>query len=259
MSYKEASILKSKTYEIEITGDKSPTLRPDQKESMHHMAGAASESVYLYYEALARYFSLSLNNPNRVTVLSFGFGLGYNEVLTVIYFLKHKLDISQLVLVSYEKDLFLYELFNSWLEASSAIDDSVFDGVWSGIKKALRLSEHEMPLAILKETLKQLLASKDWSQLGPVANVDDFNSFFDVVFYDAFSAKTNEFLWSELFLNDFFKTKLNSKLVFSTYACTAVLKRVAAVNHCEFDKRDGFMGKRNSSLIYRIDKPAIGN
>ncbi len=259
MSYKEESILKSKTYEIEITGDQSPTLRPDQKESMHHMAGAASESVYLYYEALSRYFSLDLDNQSQVRVLSFGFGLGYNELLTVIYFLKHKLDLSRLVLVSYEKDLFLYDLFNSWLGTDSVNGDSVFDGVWSGIQRTLTLSVHELPLVKVKETLNVLQARKDWSQLGPVASVDDFRSSFDVVFYDAFSAKTNEFLWSDLFLNDLFKTKLNSKLVFSTYACTAVLKRVAAVNNCEFDKRDGFMGKRNSSLIFRTVRRAIEN
>ena len=146
MRFKEESILKSKTYEIEITGDLSPTLRPDQKESMHHMAGAASESVYLYYEAVTRYFAINSDKHVNVRVLSFGFGLGYNELLTVVYFLKNKLELSRLSLVSYEKDLFLYDLFNSWLLEVLPGDDSVFEGVWSGIQRALNLPEDEISI-----------------------------------------------------------------------------------------------------------------
>lgn len=239
--------MKSKTYEIEITQDHSPTLRPDRKESMHHMGGAAGESVYLYYEALSRYF-FRYPAPNRLRVLSFGFGMGYNEILTVVFYLKHKRDLSQLDIISHEKDLFLYELFNTWLEDDEG--GSIYDKVYQGI--AEKFTDGVSPLKDVKTALKELKRQGQWQQMGPVMTVSDLEGSCDVVYYDAYSAKTNDYLWSEDFLTRFFETKLSANFVFSTYACTAVLKRVAANSGSRFEKREGFMGKRNSSLICRF-------
>lgn len=250
MAFKEAVIFNANNYEIQATEDLSPTLRPNGKESMHHMGGAASESVYLYYQALDFYFKA---NPDRtIRVLSFGFGLGYNELITVIYFLENKLDIERLNLISYEKDIFLYDLFNSWLNESVSSDKSIYDEVLYGVLRALAFHNVEISMTKIKAKTQEQLANGKWSQLGAVNYINDFSGAYDVVFYDAYSAKTNELLWSEEFLNEFFKTKLSQKFVYSTYACTAVLKRVASLNQCTFDKRDGFKGKRNSSLIYRL-------
>lgn len=251
MDYREDNAFRERDYVIEITQDLSPTLRPEQRESMHHMGGAAGESVYLYYEALVRYVQLS-STPQRV--LSFGFGMGYNEILTVVFFMQNEMDIKQLQLVSHEKDIFLYDIFNAWL-ISDLDEGSVFDQVFKGIEAALRSKESEVTKALNKKEVKKnliyLLQHKRWLQLGPVLIPNDFFGCFDVVFYDAFSSKTNGILWEETFLNDFFRSHLNSAFVFSTYACTGNLKRVAANNQSQFVKRDGFKGKRNSSMIFR--------
>jgi hypothetical protein len=179
--------------------------------------------------------------------------MGYNEILTVLYFLKNKRDLTKLKLFSYEKDLFLYDLFNQWIaQEDSSVSDSIFDQVYDGIQRA---TAHLLPLiskSEVKQAMRWLLEDKGWVQSGPVSNVSDFHGPFDVVFYDAFSAKTNDFLWTEEFLNDFFKSKLNPVFVFSTYACTGKLKRVAGLNNATFEKRDGFKGKRNSSRIIRV-------
>lgn len=249
MNYREANISISHDYDVEITGDGSPTLRPQKKESMHHMGGAAGESVYIYYEALVRYFQLP-SRKAELSVLSFGFGMGYNEILAVLFFLKNRLSLGRLSLFSHEKDLFLYELFNFWLK-DSASADSVFDEVYAGIERALATIGPPISKAELKDALGWILESKKWSQLGPVTTVDDFTGLYDIVFFDAFSAKTNDYLWTESFLSDFFKAQLNPVFVFSTYACTGVLKRVAVNCKADFVKRDGYQGKRNASLIFR--------
>lgn len=252
MNYKETSVFNFHEYEVELTGDQSPTLRPQKKESMHHMGGAAGESVYIYYEALVRYQALlSMQRALMpVHVLSFGFGMGYNEILSVVFFLKNRWDIKRLHLFSHEKDLFLYELFNNWLWSTES-EGSVFDEVYLGIERATSSFSGVVSKSVVKENLKWLIERKQWSREGPVKDNSDFSGVYDVVFYDAFSSKTNDYLWTEDFLSELFRTRLNPTFVFSTYACTGVLKRVAAASKAQFIKRDGYKGKRNSSLIYR--------
>lgn len=253
MSYREEKDFKIRDYEVELTGDMSPTLRPQKKESMHHMGGAAGESVYLYYEALLRYFQNPVveQGHSSTRILSFGFGMGYNEILTILFYLKDKRDLSLLRLFSYEKDFFLYDLFNQWIREPST-EGSVFDDVYSGI---IRVAEHlsiAADINDLKRSFIFLLENKFWIQNGPIHEVSEFHRPFDIVFYDAFSAKTNEHLWTEDFLQNFFATCLNPRFIFSTYACTGVLKRVALNNRSQFEKRPGFLGKRDSTMISRI-------
>lgn len=251
MVFLEENILQQHQYSIEITMDQSPTLRLDLKESMHHMGGAAGESVYLYYEALARFYCLCPTRMNMdFTVLSFGFGLGYNEILTVLFFLINNLNLSSLKLDSREKDVFLYALFNTWLEAEGPTE-SIFNEVYAGIARSLKIDLASIPMSKIKTALCELRNSGRWLQRGAITEVENFEGRYDVVLYDAFSAKMDGLLWSEEFLFDFFKTQLSKHFVFSTYACTAVLKRAALNSQSYFDKRAGFMGKRNSSLIYR--------
>ncbi|MBL7543956.1 MAG: hypothetical protein JNL11_09075 [Bdellovibrionaceae bacterium] len=251
MGYREEKDFKLRNYEIELTGDQSPTLRPDNKESMHHMGGAAGESVYLYYEALLRFFKDGRLESVPTRVLSFGFGMGYNEILTVLFYLKNQRDLSQLRLFSYEKDTFLYALFNSWLQERGS-SQSVFDDVFAGIQRVTLSFESQTLIHEVKASLRFLLENKLWMQNGPIHSVSDFAGPYDVVFYDAFSAKTNDYLWTEEFLGNFFSHHLSPRFVFSTYACTGVLKRVALASQSQFEKRAGFKGKRDSTMISRL-------
>tara|TARA_B110001454_G_C12723308_1_gene436487 strand:+ start:32194 stop:32955 length:762 start_codon:yes stop_codon:yes gene_type:complete len=253
MDYKETNVFKSYEYDVEITGDGSPTLRYQRKESMHNRRGAAGESVYIYYHALLQYAELETAKKmnHELRVLSLGFGLGYNEIATVMCWLKNKWNLEKLELVSYEKDLFLYELFNAWLIGPSD-SKSVFDDVFVGMETALNSFPPAVPLSDLKTAMIWLLENKKWMQAGLIKSVDDFDGYYDVVFFDAFSSKVDSCLWTEEFLNEFVKTRLNSTFVLSTYACTGALRRVAANNRAQFVKRIGYKGKRNASLIFRI-------
>ena len=133
--------MKKTEYQIEITEDGSPTLRWGAGESMHHSGGAASESIYIYQAALDFWLhsqrvplghsltstlNLSILNENSiynqaidfdsVSIMSLGFGLGYNEILVALWALKNQIPLNKVLLTSYEKESFLYEEFNLWLE-----------------------------------------------------------------------------------------------------------------------------------------------
>ena len=73
----------------------------------------------------------------------------------------------------------------------------------------------------------------------------------NVICYDAFSQNTIQPLWQAEFLDSFIKKYESSDCVFTTYACTGVLKKVLTKNNFELIKKPGFSGKRESTLAYR--------
>ena len=69
-------------FTIVTTADGSPSLSIEDSsgyvEKMHHAAGAMSESIYIYGEAVQKV----LDRRWPLRVLSVGLGLGYNELIT---------------------------------------------------------------------------------------------------------------------------------------------------------------------------------
>ena len=71
-------------FEIEITGDGSPSLRllesvdpaKDKGESMHHSGGACAETLLIYGQPIA----LTLQKVEKAHFLIVGLGLGYIEL-----------------------------------------------------------------------------------------------------------------------------------------------------------------------------------
>ena len=63
-------------FEVEITGDGSPTLRLMPGECMHHSGGAAEETELIYGRVIRKSFEV-IPKPH---FLSVGLGLGYVEM-----------------------------------------------------------------------------------------------------------------------------------------------------------------------------------
>lgn len=72
-----------------------------------------------------------------------------------------------------------------------------------------------------------------------------------MICYDAFSQKTNNPLWQKEFLEKFIHDHAEEDCVFTTYACTSVLKKVLTEKKFQLIKRPGFFGKRDSTLALR--------
>lgn len=269
-----------KGYSVEITGDGSPTLRWGVGESMHHSGGAASESVYIYRTALDFLSSVRDHQITQVTILSeeqlqastlgcrgnmvimsLGFGIGYNELLVADWILKNQFRGDQIKLYSYEKENFLYENFNLWLENKLSPLNPVFDLILDKIisaDEALLLadksdnSEQVKRKKNIKKILWELKQKKLWIQesalVPPFESLEKFNLFL----FDAFSHKTTPELWDNSFLDALFRKNISTPCVFSTYACRGDLKRVLQKNNFQFLKRLGFKGKRDATLAFKI-------
>ncbi|AGH95547.1 MnmC family methyltransferase [Pseudobdellovibrio exovorus] len=228
-------------FTVESTNDGSPTLRlPDQGESMHHSGGAASETFYIYKSVIQEASQLLERSKTCVV----GLGLGYIEISWAQVIPNTEAHS----LVSFEIEESLRQNFMSWLELpTDALEHTLYDDIYQSLKE-FGISA---PQIQVKQHLKQNF------QLNPIEHdLRDFVSpskplRWNIVCYDAFSSKTNQDLWTEDFLQKFIDNHCEEDCVFTTYACTGILKRVLVSRGFEFVKRTRFKGKSDSTLALR--------
>lgn len=217
------------------TGDGSPSLR-GATEPMHHLGGAYSETQYIYGEAL-RHLVNEGSDSSEWRVLVVGLGLGYIELLAMAEALKNN---RTLFLLTYEIEQGLVDLFLSWLkdETQSLVYDRMLD-----------FFNPDYPNFNLKEELLRAFVERRWKIHGELNKNSLPTVKYQALMFDAFSGKSTPDLWSEEFLLEFLeKTSDPSFCVFSTYACTGVLKRTLNSLGFQVQKRVGFQGKRHSTL-----------
>lgn len=229
-------------FTIESTNDGSPTLRlPDQGESMHHSEGAASETFYIYKSVIQE--ASRLLGRSKTCVV--GLGLGYIEISWAQVISNTEAHS----LTSFEIEESLRSNFVSWLDNSEG--SSAESNIYSDIHRSLE----SLGVSAQQEQVKQNL--KENFQVFPIEH--DLRDFvkeekpyrWNIICYDAFSSKTNQDLWTEDFLKKFVDNHCEEDCVFTTYACTGLLKRVLVSRGFEFIKRPRFKGNRDSTLALR--------
>ena len=238
-------------FEVEITGDGSPSLRllqaiddkTEKGESMHHSGGAAEETELIYGRVIHECF----NHTPEPHFLSVGLGLGYVE-LTIAReaLLKRNLNFS---IESFELVPELKFLFQAWLKGESLSSEiqNVYDLMAQSVLKT-----HFLELKNLKSLLNEKQAQQRWRLQGPLLAQSPFLSLAHGILFDAFSSKTSPDLWTEEFLVDFFTRASANDSVISTYACRGTLKRALKQSAFAVQIREGFKGKRNSTLAWRL-------
>jgi hypothetical protein len=237
-------------FEVEITGDGSPSLRllkptyadGDKGESMHHSGGAAAETELIYGRVLRRCFS-QVEAPH---FLSVGLGLGYVEMTVAREaFFKQNLNFT---LESFESISELKNLLLAWLQEwpLPPVIQTVYDQVLAYV-----LKDSSVPGADLKNLLLKKLSGAEWHVQGALAAGFQLMKPAHVLLFDAFSSKTTPDLWDEDFLSDFFRRGLQTDGMVSTYACRVSLKRALQATGFQVEVREGFQGKRNSTLGVR--------
>lgn len=241
-------------FEIEITGDQSPSLRllssvdptKDRGESMHHSGGACAETLLIYGEPIHKVLE-KIEKPHFLIV---GLGLGYIELVIAREALLLGKSSSQVELItSYESVPELREFFFKWLHNQK---EELHEEVWNTYESVL---QHLTLGTFLKgEELKSFLRDhfKNLSAIQEALHPDvTLISKYHGILYDAFSSKTSPFLWEEEFLVYLLHEGAANSCLLSTYACKGSLKRALRKEGFEVIIRDGFQGKRNSTLGVR--------
>lgn len=226
-------------FDLEFTADGSATLRVSGNgESMHHSGGALEETLMIYGQPLTEVFA-SVEKPR---VFSLGLGLGYCELVTAAAALKagKSYEMVTMELVEGLKTAFL-----GWLHGDfrgTAIGQDL--DVVAGSVAAATGTDGDA----LKDSLRSALKDGRWILLGALTPTDLPPGRYHALLYDIFSAKTAPDLWTEEFLLKFLDTCSETDTLFSTFACTGNLKRALRAKGYEVVQRDGFKGKRHSTL-----------
>lgn len=223
--------------EIQLTEDGSPTARHIidgiSGEAMHHLGGALSETLYIYRPAIEWGFS----QIARPAVLSVGLGLGYNELITAAYSVQsHK----PFYLQSFESDEVLKIQFLKFLNEDMESDH--YRAILKGVSTQLKVDD-----AQILSALRNALQTGSWVLRDALHGESIFDTRFDVILYDLYSAKTLESLWTEEFLIEFLRKVAHTSCAFATYAAKGNLKRALRKNDFNVEIREGFQGKRQST------------
>jgi hypothetical protein len=210
-------------FKLEQTKDGSPTLRlPFSGESMHHSGGAASETYYIYKSVIDQ--ALGKLYESKTCVV--GLGLGYIEISWALALLEQQKDAKFHTITSFEIVEELRNSFKSWL-----IKDS--QTIYDEVVKAFKAEDKSNSI---KHILNKNTINFD------ITNISEEQKW-NIICYDAYSSKTDKILWSEEFLNHFLRQHTEKDCIFTTYACTGVLKKVLAKNNFEIIRRPAFSGK----------------
>jgi tRNA U34 5-methylaminomethyl-2-thiouridine-forming methyltransferase MnmC len=155
---------------------------------------------------------------------------------------------SDFTLESFELVPELKEYFTLWLRGHALNNDiqEVYDQV---LKHVLKDSDVEAQK--LKDFLWQKLESRDLTLQGPLDSHSVFRVRAHCLLFDAFSAKTSPELWTEEFLVEFFNKATENDAMVSTYASRTTLKKALKTAEFFVEVREGFQGKRNSTLAFK--------
>ncbi len=221
------------SFSVVLTGDGSPSLR-GEGEPMHHLGGAYSETQYIYGEALRRLQQWPQLTEWKVLVV--GLGLGYIELLAMAEALKNNKPVQ---ILSYEINQDLVEAFLAWLKGE--LVENTYDCLYNFYQK-------DYPELDLKFALYEAYRQGRWQIRGAleVESLPDEN--YQALLFDAFSSKSTPDLWTEEFLQLFLKQTVKEQALFSTYACTGLLRRTLQTAGFAVEKRIGFLGKRNATI-----------
>lgn len=236
-------------FEIETTGDGSPSLRLLESvdpakyrgESMHHSGGAWAETLLIYGNCATQVFAETEKRPQFIVV---GLGLGYIELAIARAAVLQHQDIG--LISSFESVPELRSYFWNWLHERP---EAMQPDVWQTYEEVAKfvISGTGISIAEIKEKLRPLLPTPHHIHSELNSNFllpDQYHG----IMYDAFSSKTTPLLWEEDFLTQFLSQCAAKKSIFSTYACRTSLRNALRRSGFEVVVREGFQGKRNSTL-----------
>lgn len=219
-----------------ITNDGSPSIYlKDINEYYHSKHGAVSESKHVFIKNGLKFWKKNSPNNSSCNIFEMGFGTGLNSILTYEFSIKNKLKIN-------------YQT----IESNPLIPNEIKFLDYS------KFFKNEKTELIFKK-----LHSKSWEEIHSfdknfyflkmnkkIQNFN-FNSKYDIIYYDAFGSRVQPELWKENIFRPIIRS-LNNFGVFVTYSSMGNLRRSLIKLGMNVEKIDGPIGKREMIRAIKI-------
>lgn len=205
-----------------LTSDGSHTIYSEVfSEPYHSRHGAIQESMHVFIE-----MGLKAISKKSIRIFEMGYGTGLNAFLTSIHAQENKLDIDYQAVEKYplSQDK-LKQLNYPEILAVSQTDFLQFHLTDSGIPT--KINEH-FELQLWKKDLFEC---------------DLPDSFFDLIYFDAFAPNAQEELWSKEVFSKLFKSMKEGGIL-TTYCAKGSVKRAMKAAGFELEGLPGPPGKR---------------
>ncbi len=234
-------MMKFNDFEVHLTEDGSPSLKPADSEAMHSSKGAFAETLYIYGHGLKN----SPQEGNSFNILSVGLGLGYNEILWASYCLANNKNKS--FLHSYESIPYLSDSFIKWINNQQTELSKTYDKILKLFSNEFKITEQE-----IRKFLRERYNHSFFIHPA-LTSINKTTLTFNCIFYDAYSSATSPELWKPEFLESFLINYPDNHCSLSTYAAISALTKALAGQGFQVKKRKGFGYKRECT--FAIKKP----
>jgi len=186
------------------TDDGSHTIYlKDIDETYHSNNGAINESLYVFIKN-----GLSQIKKTNINILEIGFGTGLNAFLSILYAINNNLTITYTTIEKYPIDISIIEKLNypKLLNSDKNLFFNLHNSIWN-------------KTVVINKNFKLL---KIFNDLENYVYNPDFK--IDIVYFDAFSPKTQEKLWTIDIFEKIYKI-MDKNAVFCTYSSAGIVKR----------------------------------
>lgn len=230
------------TQSIHTTKDGSSTLYSQEYDQYYHNPnGAASESLYVFFERSGLFDELE--NRDEVTILEIGFGTGLNLLLLADHLAKNKLD-THVKFYSVEAFPITPQVAGK-LEIGAHISNPEFIASLSEIFSSLNPGMNRFnPFEDLNIDLNLFKGFfNDFSE-----NVLST----DYIFHDAFSPEVNEELWTDSVFRKLADLS-HSETLLTTYCAASKARAAMCAAGWYVAKTRGALGKREMTIASRSE------
>ncbi len=230
------------TRKIIPTEDGSATIFiPEWNESYHSRHGAVQEAYHVFIRNGLDF----LRNKKEISILEIGFGTGLNSFITLVESFGKNQQIHYTGLEKYpvsEEEFSMLNYPKSLKEFNSNLNFS--EAELSQFYTELMYAEWEKEVQI-NENFNLTKIQDDFMNFNYPENT------FDLVYFDAFGARVQPELWTDVLFEKIYKS-MKKDAVFTTYSAKGSVRRALISVGFQVEKKPGPPGKREMLVGFKV-------